>query len=162
MQPYLFAGGMLIFTVSMTFAGSFGVPRRHWDITFASAPPALRFNFLENAEINVFMAMLGIGAIIAVTAGAMFVLSIVLTVFAGARSATPYLGRIAPDTFSPLPAVAGGSIDDPHEADEHGFEVPGTLTLAVAFLALFILLYGVSWYELSSVPWRLFLPDRTG
>jgi cytochrome c oxidase subunit 1 len=161
-QPYLYGLGMIIWGLGMGLAGHWGVPRRHWDITFASAPPALRFNFLENAEINVFLAMLGIGAIIAVTAGAMFVISIVLTVFAGARSATPYLGRIAPDTFSPVPAVAGGSIDDPHEADAHGFEVPGTLTLAVAFLVLFIVLYGVSWYELSSVPWQLFLPDRTG
>jgi cytochrome c oxidase subunit 1 len=161
-QPYLYGLGMIIWGLGMGLAGHWGVPRRHWDITFASAPPALRFNFLENAEINVFLAMLGIGAIIAVTAGAMFVISIVLTVFAGARSATPYLGRIAPDTFSPVPAVAGGSIDDPREADEHGFEVPGTLTLAVAFLVLFIVLYGVSWYELSSVPWQLFLPDRTG
>jgi cytochrome c oxidase subunit I len=25
---------MLVFSMSMTFAGSFGVPRRHWDITF--------------------------------------------------------------------------------------------------------------------------------
>ena len=39
-QPYLFAGGMLVFTLSMTFAGSFGVPRRHWDITLQ--PGALR------------------------------------------------------------------------------------------------------------------------
>ena len=37
-QPYLFAGGMFIFVMSMTFAGSFGVPRRHWDITFSQAP----------------------------------------------------------------------------------------------------------------------------
>src|SRR5687767_10566901 len=36
-QPYLFAGGMLIFTLSMTFAGSFGVPRGHWDISVIQA-----------------------------------------------------------------------------------------------------------------------------
>jgi cytochrome c oxidase subunit I len=40
-QPYLFAGGMLIFSMAMTFAGTFAVPRRHWDITFQRAvrPP---------------------------------------------------------------------------------------------------------------------------
>ena len=36
-QPYLFAVGMLVLSMSMTFAGSFGVPRRHWDITFSGA-----------------------------------------------------------------------------------------------------------------------------
>jgi cytochrome c oxidase subunit 1 len=36
-QPWLFASGMLVFSVAMTFAGTFGVPRRHWDITFSGA-----------------------------------------------------------------------------------------------------------------------------
>ncbi len=36
-----------------------------------------------------------------------------------------------------------------------GFEVPGTLVLALAFLALFMLLYAISWYELSSIPWGI-------
>ncbi|MCC6179243.1 MAG: cbb3-type cytochrome c oxidase subunit I [Chloroflexi bacterium] len=157
-QPYLYGLGMLIWGLGMGLAGHWGVPRRHWDISFASAPPALRYDFLQTPEINIFLAILGIGAIVAVTAGAMFVVSIVLTVFAGTRSATPALGKVAPDTFSSLPAIAGAAVDEAHE-DEHGFEVPGTLVLAVGFLALFIVLYGVSWHELSTVPWRLFMID---
>jgi cytochrome c oxidase subunit I len=165
-QPYVYGLGMTVWGIGMGLAGHWGVPRRHWDITFANVPPALRFDFLQTPEINVFLAMLGIGAIIAVTGGAMFVISIVATVFAGTRSNTPALGRVAPDAFSPLPAMAGGATDDvrttdQHAADEHGFEVPGTLVLALAFLALFVLLYAISWHELSSVPWTLFLPDRT-
>ncbi|HEX6558536.1 MAG TPA: cbb3-type cytochrome c oxidase subunit I, partial [Longimicrobiales bacterium] len=43
-QPYLFAGGMLIFSMAMTFAGTFGAPRRHWDITFSGAPFDVQFS----------------------------------------------------------------------------------------------------------------------
>jgi cytochrome c oxidase subunit 1 len=155
-QPYVYGLGMLIWGLGMGLAGHWGVPRRHWDISFANLPDGIRVNLLENAEINFFLAVLGIGAIIAVIGGAMFVLSIVGTVFLGRRTATPYVGNVAPDSFGPLPAMAGASVDTPAHADEHGFEVPGTLALALIFLALFILLYGISWNELSSVPWRLF------
>ena len=154
-QPYLYGLGMLIWGLGMGLAGHWGVPRRHWDISFSNVPEALRFNLLANPEINIFLAMLGVGAMIAVTAGAMFVLSMVATVFLGRRTATPSLGNVAPDAFGGVPAVAGAAVDEAAR-DEHGFEVPGTLTLALLFLALFILLYAVSWHELSSIPWRLF------
>ena len=42
-QPYLFALGIVILSMGMTFAGSFGVPRRHADITFPGAPFTLEF-----------------------------------------------------------------------------------------------------------------------
>jgi cytochrome c oxidase subunit 1 len=34
-QPYLFGLGMAVFVLAMMGAGTLGVPRRHWDITFA-------------------------------------------------------------------------------------------------------------------------------
>ena len=154
-QPYLYGLGMLIWALGMGLAGHWGVPRRHWDITFASVPPALRPDVFQSSEVNVFLAMLGIGAIIAVVAGAMFVVSIVGTVFLGRRTGMPALGRVAPDAFRALPVVAGGAADEPAAAPAHGWEVPGTLTLALLFLALFALLYGISWHELSSVPWSI-------
>jgi cytochrome c oxidase subunit 1 len=155
LQPYIYGLGMFIWALGMGLAGHWGVPRRHWDITFSNVPEGLRFNFLDKPEINIFLALLGIGAIIAVIAGAMFVLSMVGTVFLSRRSATPTLGAVAPEAFSQLPVMAGGSADAAHEGEEHGFEVPGTLVLAILFLALFALLYGISWHELGSVPWRL-------
>jgi cytochrome c oxidase subunit 1 len=155
-QPYVYGLGMLVWGLGMGLAGHWGVPRRHWDISFSNTPEGLRVDLLQNPEINVFLALLGIGAIIAVIGGTMFVLSIVGTVFLGRRSATPYVGEVAPDAFGPLPAIAGASDDEPELADEHGFEVPGTLVLAILFLALFALLYAISWNELGSVPWQLF------
>ncbi len=154
-QPYLYGLGMVLWGLGTGLAGHWGVPRRHWDVSFASVAPALRVDLLQNREINVFLAMLGIGAIIAVVAGAMFVLSIVATVVLGRQTGTPALGRVAPDAFSALPTVAGAAEDRPVTAERHSFEVPGTLVLAIGFLVLFIVLYGISWHELSSVPWGI-------
>ena len=39
-QPYVFAGGITLMAVAMSFAGSYGVPRRHWDVQFTGAPIA--------------------------------------------------------------------------------------------------------------------------
>jgi len=154
-QPYVYGLGMLVFGIGMGLAGHWGVPRRHWDITFSSAP-ALGMNLIDlRPEIAVFLAMMGIGGIIAVVGGAMFVLVAVATVFVGQRTPRPVVGRIVPEAFSPYPVVAGGS-GEAAPSGEHGrFEVPGTLVVSVVFLILFIFLYGFSWFELSRVPWKI-------
>lgn len=152
LQPYVYGLGMLIWGLGTGLAGHWGLPRRHWDVSFSSVS-ALRVDLLQNPEVGFFLAMLGIGAIIAVVGGAMFVLNIVGTVVAGRRTATPDLGLVAPDAFRVLPAIAGGA-EETAVAHEGGFEVPGTLVLTFSFLALFIFLYGVSWFELSQIPWR--------
>lgn len=143
-QPYLYGVGMLIFGIGMGLAGHWGVPRRHWDVTLAGAGP-LQSNVFTVGPVPLFLGILAIGATVAVIAGAMFVLSIVGTVFLGQRTATPDLGKVAADAFGTV---------EVEEAHAGGFEVPGTLVLAFAFLVLFIALYGYSWFELSSVPWR--------
>ena len=152
-QPYVYGLGMLIWGLGTGLAGHWGLPRRHWDVSFSSLTE-MRVDLLANPEVGVFLALLGIGALIAVIGGAMFVLNIVGTIAVGRRTATPDLGLVAPDAFRPLPAVAGGSGED--EVDEHHgeFEVPGTLVLSFAFLALFIFLYGLSWVEMGEIPWR--------
>jgi cytochrome c oxidase subunit 1 len=78
-QPYLFAGGMLIFSIAMTFAGSFGVPRRHWDITFANAPFDLQFS----PTVDVLIAVTAIGGLLAALGGGIFILCTVWSVFFG-------------------------------------------------------------------------------
>jgi cytochrome c oxidase subunit 1 len=153
-QPYLYGLGMLIFGIGMGLAGHWGLPRRHWDVSFAQAP-AMRTDVFATPQVTVFLAMLGIGAIIAVLGGALFVLIVVGTVLVGRRTATPTLGYVAPDAFRPVPAISGASHEAAPPADHRGFEVPGTLVLAVAFLALFIVLYAISWVELTTIPWRI-------
>ncbi|NUP88570.1 MAG: cbb3-type cytochrome c oxidase subunit I [Candidatus Sumerlaeia bacterium] len=58
-QPYLFALGMLLLSMGMTFAGSFGVPRRHWDISFSQSPFDVQFN----PAVDLVLAVMGIGGI---------------------------------------------------------------------------------------------------
>lgn len=146
-QPYFYGFGMLVWAVGMGLSGHWGVPRRHWDISFSAIPAGLRFNMLEIPEINVFLALIGIGGTLAAIGGAMFVIPIVGTVFFGKRTDTPALGNISADAFGP-------TRPDPERA-HHGFEVPGTLALSIIFLALFVFLYGFSWYELSGIPWQI-------
>ena len=62
-QPYLFAIGMLLLSMGMTFAGSFGVPRRHWDASFSQA----LFDVQFNPAVDITLAVMGIGGILAVT-----------------------------------------------------------------------------------------------
>jgi cytochrome c oxidase subunit 1 len=78
-QPYLFAGGMLIFSIAMTFAGTFGVPRRHWDITFANAPFDLQFS----PAVDLLIGVTAIGGLLAALGGGIFILCTVTSVFFG-------------------------------------------------------------------------------
>jgi cytochrome c oxidase subunit I len=80
-QPYLFAGGMLVFSVMMTFAGTFGVPRRHWDITFTNAPFDLQFH----PSVDMVMGVMALGGIAAAAGGALYILITVWSVFFGER-----------------------------------------------------------------------------
>ena len=143
-QPYLFAGGMFLFAVTMTFAGTFGVPRRHWDITFSQAP----FDVQYSPAVNLLIGLMALGGLLAALGGAIYILSTVWTVFFGKPlPAGPRpTGRGIPlgVTSPPKPLPAEGS---------HG-PTPGTLVLVFVFLAAFIAYYFVNW-KLLSVVWRV-------
>ncbi len=78
-QPYLFAAGMLIFSVAMTFAGTFGAPRRHWDMTFAQAPFDVQFS----PAVDLVIGVMAVGGLIAGVGGAIYILVTVWSVFFG-------------------------------------------------------------------------------
>jgi cytochrome c oxidase subunit 1 len=78
-QPYLFAGGMVIFTMAMTFAGTFGAPRRHWDVTFAQAA----FDVEYHPAVNIMLGFVALGGLIAATGVLSFILITVWSVFFG-------------------------------------------------------------------------------
>lgn len=141
-QPYVFGLGMTLFGFGMGLAGHAGVPRRHWDISFNGLP--LAAGVFDNPAVGRSLALMAVGGLIAITAGAMFVVVAAGTVFLGKRNAVPEVEALdaralAPETREPVHA--------------RGFEAPGTFALATAWLAIFILLYGLSWYELSKVSW---------
>jgi cytochrome c oxidase subunit 1 len=80
-QPYLFAGGMVLFTISMTFAGTFGVPRRHYDITFANAPFQLEYS----PAVDLMLGVMGVGGVLAASAAVLYIVITVWSVFFGQR-----------------------------------------------------------------------------
>jgi cytochrome c oxidase subunit I len=149
LQPYVFAGGMTIWGLGMGVAGHFGLSRRHWDSTFGGSP--LGNNVFQIPEIDWSLFFLGIGGMIAVVGGAMFIINAVATVFLGKKTSTPYLPGIDPEALTPADERTREAGGDQHR----GFEFPGTLILVFGFLALFMLLYATSWLELSRVPWTI-------
>jgi len=78
-QPYLFASGMLIFAIAMTFAGNFGVPRRTWDITYTDAP----FDYQFSPVADLMLGITALGGLIAALGGAIYILVTVWSVFFG-------------------------------------------------------------------------------
>ncbi|MFI5245373.1 MAG: cbb3-type cytochrome c oxidase subunit I, partial [Gemmatimonadales bacterium] len=156
-QPYLFAGGMVIFTMSMMFAGSFGVPRRHWDITFSQAPFTVDFN----PAVDLILAFVALGGVMAATGALSFVAICVKSVFFGEP-----LGIITKGV--PMEGVPQGVWNPPtHSADveKRNAELhaaatgwmgpaPGTMVLVLVFLAAFALYFFTNW-KLLSVLWKI-------
>jgi cytochrome c oxidase subunit 1 len=156
-QPYLFAGGMLIFTVSMTFAGSFGVPRRHWDISFSQAPFDVQFS----PVVDLVLAVMAIGGLLAATGAFAFVAIAVKSVFFGEP-----LGEVVPGVA--LAGVPPGLTHPPvhapdvdarnaalHDASKGILgPAPGTIVLVFVFLAAFVTYFFVNWKILSFL-WRI-------
>jgi len=69
----------VLFTMSMTFAGTFGVPRRHWDISFSGATQTLQYH----PAVDLMLAIMGIGGILAATAATLYIVITVWSVFFG-------------------------------------------------------------------------------
>jgi cytochrome c oxidase subunit 1 len=149
-QPYLFAAGIATVSLSMIYAGIFGAPRRHWDISFASAP----FKVEYSPVVDFFMATLGLGGLLAATGGLIFVLVAVASVFfgkplteaelaAGTARVPQGVLRLPPQTHDP--AVA---------EKVHAGGTPGTLVLVGVFLLVFATYYFTNWKLLSGV-WKI-------
>ncbi len=155
-QPYLFAGGMLFFTIFMTFAGSFGVPRRHWDISFSQAPFDVQFN----PVVDLLLAIMALGGLTAAIGALSFVVIAVVSVFFGKP-----LGQLVPGVA--VVGVPQGLTNPPRHAanvDEinerlHATQsrlgpAPGTMVLVFIFLAAFVVYFFVNWKILSGV-WKI-------
>jgi cytochrome c oxidase subunit 1 len=156
-QPYLFAIGMLIFTMSMTFAGSFGVPRRHWDITFSQAPYDVQFN----PVVDLILAVMALGGLLAATGAFLFIAIAVKSVFFGEPLGTITRGVAMVGVPAGLtnPPVHAPNVDARNAAlhsEAAGImgPVPGTLVLAFVFLGAFVVYFFVNWKVLSFL-WRI-------
>ncbi len=146
-QPYLFGLGMMGFSLFMMGAGTLGVPRRHWDMSFAGN--ALGHEFPGTAYL--MMGLTAITGIIAIVGGVAYLLITVCSVFIGKRIQTPDFkhvpvreGRAPAPVPAPAPVAHAG-------IGTAGFVAPGTFVLALVFLTSFILYYFVNWKYLSTV-----------
>ncbi len=144
-QPYLFGLGMAVFSLAMMGAGTLGVPRRHWDITFAGA--ALPYEYPGTALLMI--AIFGVSGVIAVVGGAMYILITVGTILFGKKlDAGTYSTTVSPLRLPVAAALTG------HGGHGTGSVAPGTFAMALVFLVAFVLYYFVNWKYLSTV-WGL-------
>ena len=149
-QPYIFAIGMLIFSMAMTFAGTFGVPRRHWDIGFNQA----LFQPGFSPAVNLIIGVMAVGGLIAIAGGAIYIVVTVVSVFFGRKMAADDSGLgatgrgLPPGITNPPRPLVPEDADALKPSGRLG-PVPGTMVLVLIFLAAFIMYYFVNWMLLS-------------
>jgi cytochrome c oxidase subunit 1 len=148
-QPYLFGIGIVILSMSMIFQGIFGVPRRHWDVSFSNAPFPLEYH----PAVQLFQATMGLGGLLAIAGGLAYILIAVVSVFFG----RPF--RLA-DAHDPS-GVPQGVWKLPRQTHDaaaaeaaHRAGTPGTLVLVFIFFACFVLYYFANWKILSFL-WKV-------
>jgi cytochrome c oxidase subunit 1 len=148
-QPYIFGLGIVILSMSMIFQGIFGVPRRHWDVSFSNAP----FQVEYHPAVQLFQATMGIGGLLAILGGLAYIVIAVVTVFFG----RPFRLGDSRDTSGVPPGVwnlprqvhEGASV-----AAAHRTGTPGTVVLVLIFFAAFIVYYFANWKILSFL-WKV-------
>jgi cytochrome c oxidase subunit I len=138
LQPYLFgigAGGISLF---MMGAGTLGVPRRHWDISFADAYHAVELS----PGAFLMMGLNGVFAVIAAAGGILYVLIVVASILFGKKT-------------GPGHSLAFPLHQRAHSVAEYGshatIKLPGTIILVGIFFASFVLYYFVNWKYLSEL-----------
>ncbi|MEI6986076.1 MAG: cbb3-type cytochrome c oxidase subunit I [Rhodospirillaceae bacterium] len=140
-QPFLFAAGVTGISLFMMGAGTLGVARRHWDITFTDSV----LGFQYSASAFLMMGLNGLSAIVATLGGISFVVVIVGSILYGKRIPIPAKGEKINPILPPVISQYGS---------EMHVKLPGTIALVTVFFLSFVLYYYVNWKYLVSV-WPL-------
>lgn len=144
-QPYLFGIGAAGISLFMMGAGTLGVSRRHWDITFSDA--TLSFDYPPAAFL--MLALNGLSGIMAAIGGGLFVIIIVASVLFGkkvdASNIVAALGPKPQKQMSDAVSTYGNA---------GTFHLPGTYILVTIFFTAFVLYYFVNWKYLSEL-WQM-------
>jgi cytochrome c oxidase subunit 1 len=142
LQIYIFAIGAAGISLFMMGAGTLGVSRRHWDITFSDA--TLSFGYPDTAFL--MMGLNGLSAILAATGGALYVIIVVASILAGkkvdASNAAASLGPMPKKVVQEAVSKYGNA---------GTWHLPGTYVLVGAFFTAFVLYYFVNWKYLSEL-----------
>jgi cytochrome c oxidase subunit 1 len=142
-QPYLFGLGAAGISLFMMGAGTLGVARRHWDITFADS--ILHFEYPSTAFL--MLGLNGMFAIIATLGGIAYVVVTVGSVFFGKKIGE----NEVPKSIATVPE-AGPAMSTYGSAAT--VRIPGTVVLVGLFFTAFVLYYFVNWKYLSEI-WPL-------
>jgi len=144
-QPYVFGIGVAGISLFMMGAGTLGVSRRHWDITFGDSV----FTFDYPGTAFLMMGLNGIFAILATLGGATYVIVVVGSILFGKRRE---------GAAEPAPAPTPQPSPDASAVGSYGtagtLYVPGTYVLVTVFFLAFVLYYFVNWKYLSEI-WPL-------
>ena len=143
-QPYMFGLSMYFFCLVMMGAGTLGVSRRHWDMSFGGA--AMAYEWPGAAYL--MMGLVGVAGIAAILGGAIYIYITVGSILWGKRLDA---GKVS-SNFTPIPPTAPTVVAQSYGSA--GFAAPGTFVLAMVFLVAFILYYFINWKYLSQV-WGL-------
>jgi cytochrome c oxidase subunit 1 len=141
-QPYVFAIGVAGTSLFMMGAGTLGVSRRHWDITFGDA--TLSFDYPGTAFL--MMGLNGIFGVIAGIGGLMYIVVVVGSILFGKPR--------GPEEVKNNPIVFSGGSAATTYGSAGTLKLPGTITLVGIFFLAFVLYYFINWKFLSEV-WPL-------
>jgi len=140
LQPYLFGIGAAGISLFMMGAGTLGVARRHWDITFSDAVHA--FEYSSGAFL--MMGLNGVFALMATAGGALYVIVVVASLLFGKRLDGAEKSELVFPLHSQAKVVS--------EYGSHGtLRLPGTIVLVGTFFLSFVLYYFVNWKYLSEL-----------
>jgi len=149
-QPWLFGIGITILAIGMSFAGSSGVPRRHWDVEFTGA--ALPASFAPDAYM--WLGLAALGGLLAVAAVLLYIFNVVHAVFLGER----ITGRAmkpwpTPRVLAPVAAPGDPVILSPGGAGAGAtaHRTPGTMVLVIILLVSFAVYYFANWKALADL-----------
>jgi cytochrome c oxidase subunit I len=141
-QPYLFGIGVAGISLFMMGAGTLGVPRRHWDITFSDA--AIGYEFSPAAIL--MMTLNGLSGVLAAIGGLAFIVIVVGSVLFGKPVDGAEMRKRL--DVSPLAGAVG------QYGGAGTLKLPGTIILVTVFFVAFVLYYYVNWKYLAQL-WPL-------
>jgi len=135
-QPYVYGVGSALVSLGMITSGLQGVSRRNWDITFAGVVPG---------TVDLTLAIFGIGALIAVTGGIMYMTIVLVSILTGPRMEAGQLLLVAGPQN---PLLESTKLTD-EQMDSKQNQPRGTLVLVFAFLVWFAVYYLANWWLLG-------------
>lgn len=147
-STWMFGLGMGLFSLIAMAAGHLGIPRRHWDITYADA--SLPFEFGGTAHLLFSIGELG--AMVGGVGALFFVITIMATAFTGeAVKEGENAQQALAEPAGVVAARLGGGTEKAHEG---GLEVPGSLVLCMVLLG-FLIVYWTAQYKYLSTIWSI-------